>query len=107
MALIMISSFSMLSVKNNDLLMPVLGSWVKNETGSIIIYWGSGMVKTLARHFMFIVAQRVGVTVHKRTNVSFTNTKLLGVSEEVVWIFFDSCYCSILLKMFLIKVTIT
>ena len=33
---------------------------------------------------MFIVAQRVGGTVHKRTHVSFTNTKLLGVSEEVV-----------------------
>ena len=47
---------------------------------------------------MFIVAQRVGGTVHKRTNVSFTNTKLLGVSEKVVWIFLDFCYCSILLK---------
>ena len=37
----------MISVKNNDLLMPVLGSWVRNETGSVIICWGSGMVKTL------------------------------------------------------------
>ena len=27
--------------------MPVLGSWVKNETGSVIIYLGSGIVKTL------------------------------------------------------------
>ena len=34
MASIMISSFSMISVKNNDLLMPVLGSWAKNETVS-------------------------------------------------------------------------
>ena len=47
MASIMISSFSMISVKNNDLLMPVLGSWANNETGSVIICWGSGMVKTL------------------------------------------------------------
>ena len=47
MASIMISSFSMISVKNNDLLMPVLGSWVKNETGSVIICWGSVMVKSL------------------------------------------------------------
>ena len=47
MASIMISSFSMISVKDNDLLMPVLGSWVKNETGSVIMCWGSGMVKTL------------------------------------------------------------
>ena len=37
MASIMISSFSKISVKNNDLLMPVLGSWAKNETGSVII----------------------------------------------------------------------
>ena len=37
----------MISVKDNDLLMPVLGSWVKNETGSVIMCWGSGMVKTL------------------------------------------------------------
>ena len=36
MASIMISSFSMISVKDNDLLMPVLGSWVKNETGLVI-----------------------------------------------------------------------
>ena len=47
MASIMISSFSMISVKDNDLLMPVLGSWVQNETGSVIMCWGSGMVKTL------------------------------------------------------------
>ena len=47
MASIMISSFSMISVKDNDLLMPVLGSWIKNETGSVIIWWRSGMVKTL------------------------------------------------------------
>ena len=40
MASIMISSFSMISVKNNDLLMLVLGSWAKNETGSVIICWG-------------------------------------------------------------------
>ena len=40
MASIMISSFSMLSVKDNDLLMLVLGSWVKNETGSVIMGWG-------------------------------------------------------------------
>ena len=40
MASIMISSFSMISVKDNDLLMPVLGSWVKNETGSVIMCWG-------------------------------------------------------------------
>ena len=46
MASIIISSFSMISVKDNDLLMPVLGSWVKNETGSVIICWGSGMVDT-------------------------------------------------------------
>ena len=45
MASIMISSFSMISVKDNALLMPVLGSWVKNETESVIICWGSGMVK--------------------------------------------------------------
>ena len=32
MASIMISSFSMISVKDNDLVMPVLGSWVKKET---------------------------------------------------------------------------
>ena len=44
--IIIISSFSMIAVKDNDLLMPVLGSWVKNETGSVIICWGSGMVKT-------------------------------------------------------------
>ena len=37
----------MISVKDNDLLMPVLGSWVKNETGSVIMCWGSEMVKTL------------------------------------------------------------
>ena len=37
MASIMISSFSIISVKDNGLLMPVLGSWVKNETGSVII----------------------------------------------------------------------
>ena len=40
---------------------------------------------------MFIVAQRVGGTIHEMTNVSFTNTKLIVVSEEVVgssWIFF-------------------
>ena len=47
MASIMISSLSIISVKDNDLLMPVLGSWVKNETGSVIMCWGSGMVKTL------------------------------------------------------------
>ena len=40
MASLMISSFSMISVKDNDLLMPVLGSWVKNETGSVIMCWG-------------------------------------------------------------------
>ena len=34
MAFIMIISFSVISVKDNDLLMPVLGSWGKNETGS-------------------------------------------------------------------------
>ena len=43
MASIMISSFSMISVKDNDLLMPVLGSWLNNETGSVIIYWWSGL----------------------------------------------------------------
>ena len=37
MASIMISSFSIISVKDNGLLMPVLGSWVKNETGSVIM----------------------------------------------------------------------
>ena len=47
MASIMISLFSIISVKGNGLLMPVLGSWVKNETGSVIMCWGSGMVKTL------------------------------------------------------------
>ena len=47
MASIMISLFSMISVKNNDLLMPVRGSWAKNETGSVIICWESGMIKTL------------------------------------------------------------
>ena len=47
MASIMISSFSIISFKDNGLLMPVLGSWVKNETGSVIMCWGSGMVKTL------------------------------------------------------------
>ena len=47
MTSIMTSSFSMISVKNNDLLMPLLDSWAKNETGSVIICWGSGMVKTL------------------------------------------------------------
>ena len=47
MALIMIYSFSMISVKDNYLLMPVLGSWLKNETESVTICWGSGMVKTL------------------------------------------------------------
>ena len=47
MASIMISSFSIISVKDNGLLMPVLVSWVKNETGSVIMCWGSGMVKTL------------------------------------------------------------
>ena len=47
MASIMIASFSMIYVKDNDLLMPVLGSWVKNETGSVIICYGSGIVKTL------------------------------------------------------------
>ena len=41
---------------------------------------------------MFIVAQRVCVTIHKRTNVSFTTTKFLCVSEEVVWIIIDFCY---------------
>ena len=48
---------------------------------------------------MFIAAQIVGGTVHKRTNVSFANTKLLGVSEEVVWILLDFCYRSILFKV--------
>ena len=38
----------------------------------------------VAVNFMFIDAQRVRSTVHKRTNVSCTNTKLLGVYEEVV-----------------------
>ena len=47
MASIMISSFNMISVKDNDLLIPVLGSWVKNETGSVIMCWGYEMVKTL------------------------------------------------------------
>ena len=47
MVSIMISLFSMISVKINDLLMPVFGSWEKNETGSVVICWGSGMVKTL------------------------------------------------------------
>ena len=37
----------MISVKDNDLLMPVLGSRVKNETGPVIICWWSRMVKTL------------------------------------------------------------
>ena len=37
MASIMISSFSRISVKDNALLMPVLGSWVKNETGSVLL----------------------------------------------------------------------
>ena len=37
MASIIISSFSMIYVKNNDLLMPVCGSWAKNETGSVIM----------------------------------------------------------------------
>ena len=46
MASIMLSSFSMIS-KHNDLLMAVLGLWAKNETGSVIICCGSGMVKTL------------------------------------------------------------
>ena len=46
MASIKISSFSMISVKDNDLLMPVLGSWVRNETGSVVVCCGSGMVKT-------------------------------------------------------------
>ena len=36
MASIMISLFSIISVENNDLLMPVVGSWTKNETGSVI-----------------------------------------------------------------------
>ena len=56
---------------------------------------------------MFNVAQRVGGTAHKRTNDSFTNTKVLGISEEVVGIFLDFCYRSILIKKFLIKVAIT
>ena len=47
MASIISSSFSMISVKNNDLLFPVLGSCAKNETGSVIICWESGMVTTL------------------------------------------------------------
>ena len=47
MASIMISSFSIIPVKDNGLLMHVLGSWVNNETGSVILCWGSGMVKTL------------------------------------------------------------
>ena len=38
MASIIIYSFSMISVKNNDLLMPLLGSWAKNETGFLIQY---------------------------------------------------------------------
>ena len=42
MASIMISSFSIISVKDNGLL--VLGSWVKNETGSVIMCWGSGYI---------------------------------------------------------------
>ena len=40
MASIMISSFSMISVKDNDLLQSVLGSWVKKETGSVIMCCG-------------------------------------------------------------------
>ena len=54
------------------------------------------MVKTLVnrstskRHISCLsLPQRVSVTVHKKTNASFTNTKLLGVSEEVVWIIFE------------------
>ena len=46
---------------------------------------------------MFIVAQRVGGTVHKVTNVSFTNTKLLGVSQEEFgssWIFVTAAFSS-------------
>ena len=42
MASIMISSFNMISVKNNDLLMPVLGSWAKTETGSVTFVEGLG-----------------------------------------------------------------
>ena len=33
MASIMISSFSIISVKDNGLLMPVLGSWVRMKLG--------------------------------------------------------------------------
>ena len=51
MASIMISSLSMISVKDNDLLLPVLGSWVKNETGSVIMCWGSGLIKTQVNWF--------------------------------------------------------
>ena len=52
---------------------------------------------------MFIVAQRVSATVHKKTNASFTNIKLLGVSgfEDftifnlfLIMIFlFSFCFC--------------
>ena len=47
MTSIMISSFSLLFVKNNDLLLPVLGRWAKKETGSVKMCWESGVVKTL------------------------------------------------------------
>ena len=59
MASIMIFSFSMIYVKNNGLLMPVLCSWAKNETG--FICWTSVMV---------VVVVRLSVHVHFNMGLS-------------------------------------
>ena len=47
MASIMILSFNSISVKNIFWLMLVLCSWAKKEIGSLTIWFGSGVVKTL------------------------------------------------------------
>ena len=47
MASIMIPSFNSISVINIFWLMSVICSWAKKETGSVTIWFGSGVVKTI------------------------------------------------------------
>ena len=57
----------MIYVKNNDLLMPVLGSWANNGTGSVIICWWSVMVKTLYI-YIYIYREREREIAREREN---------------------------------------
>ena len=77
--------------------MSLLGSWAKKETGSGTICLGTRVIKTLVntrkQHISYLLLLREFVEQLKRGgNISFTNTILLGISEEIVWIFFDFCH---------------